>query len=51
MQPIICDKNAEEIIDALTSKMNNGAEAESYLEKMVKRLNDTETFAEYIYKK
>jgi hypothetical protein len=35
---IICDVNAEEMIDAISSKLLDGAEAKSDLEKMVEKL-------------
>ena len=48
MQHITYDKNVDEIIDAILTKLNNGAEAKTDLEKMVKRLTNTENIIEYI---
>lgn len=46
---IICDSNAEKIIDAIEAHLSDGTEPKSDLEKMVKRLYNIESFAEYIY--
>lgn len=49
MPTIICDTNAEKIIEAIESHLSDGTEAKTDLENMVKRLDSTESFAEYIY--
>ena len=49
MPTILCDTNAEEIIEAIEAHLSDGAEAKTDLEDMVKRLDSTESFAEYIY--
>ena len=43
---IINDANAEEIIDSISSKLFDGAEARSDLEKMVEKLNTINMFSE-----
>lgn len=48
---IICDSNAEKIIEAIEAHISSGAEPKTDLENMVKRLYNIESFAEYIYKK
>ena len=49
MPTILCDTNAEELIEAIEAHLSDGAEAKTDLENMVKRLDSTESFAEYIY--
>lgn len=49
MPTILCDTNAEEIIEAIEAHLSDGAEAKTDLEDIVKRLDSTESFAEYIY--
>ena len=49
MPTILCDTTAEEIIEAIEAHLSDGAEAKTDLEDMVKRLDSTESFAEYIY--
>lgn len=46
---IICDSNAEKIIEAIEAHISSGAEPKTDLENMVKRLYNIESFAEYIY--
>ena len=46
---IICDSNAEDIIEAIEAHLSSGAEPKTDLESMVKRLYNIESFAEYIY--
>lgn len=48
-EAIICDSNAEEIIEAIEAHLSSGAEPKTDLENMVKRLYNIESFAEYIY--
>ena len=48
-EAIICDSNAEEITEAIEAHLSSGAEPKTDLEKMVKRLYNIESFAEYIY--
>lgn len=46
---IICDSNAEKIIESIEVHLSDGAEPKNDLENMVKRLYSIESFAEYIY--
>lgn len=45
---IIRDSNAEEIIEAIEAHLSRGAEPKTDLESMVKRLDSTESFADYL---
>lgn len=46
---IICDSNADKIIEAIRAHLSDGSEPKNDLENMVKRLYNIESFAEYIY--
>lgn len=46
---IICDSNAEKIIEVIEAHLSSGAEPKTDLENMVKRLYNIESSAEYIY--
>lgn len=45
MPTILCDTTAEEIIEA---HLSDGTEVKTDLEDMVKRLDSTESFADYL---
>ena len=44
---IICDSNAEKTIEAIEAHLSDGTEVKTDLEDMVKRLDSTESFADY----
>lgn len=51
MQHITYDKNVDEITNTILTKLNNGAEAKTDLEKIVKRLTNTENIIELFLNK